>query len=162
MVFIVYLVKNQPLITCGPTVGSPSLSTPSHISLLLHNLFNASIPASQIPTDQYHFDADFPVPEAIQARQRLPTLFPTQVLAQAAAEADVEAAEVEEGVDAEDVEAELKREEGERERVKLEEDAERAMYGQKGWWRHKVTNEPLGGASGRVEFVIVGCVHSLY
>ncbi|KAL8280532.1 hypothetical protein RQP46_007180 [Phenoliferia psychrophenolica] len=137
-------------------VGSPSLSTPSHISLLLHNLFNASIPASQIPTDLYHFDSDYPVPEAIQARQRLETTFPTQVLAQAAVAVE-EPAEGEEESEEEDEESKAERlQQEEEDRVKTEEELERATYGAHGWWRHKVTNEPLGGAEGRVEFVIVG------
>jgi hypothetical protein len=129
-----------------PVVGSPTLSTPSHISLLLHNLFNASIPASHIPSDTYHFDPDFPVPEAIQKRQKLS--FPTA--ATVAAQAEKPEAEVEE-------DAEM----SEGEEVVKEEDAEsmnqeEEMYRQQGWWRHNVTNEPLGGEEGRIEFTIVG------
>ncbi len=42
--------------------GTICLSSPSHVSLLLYGLFNASIPASHIPEDQWEFvlndDAD--------------------------------------------------------------------------------------------------------
>ncbi|KAM0751742.1 hypothetical protein T439DRAFT_379837 [Meredithblackwellia eburnea MCA 4105] len=127
-------------------VGSPTLSTPSHISLLIHNLFNASIPASQIPSDLYYYDPEYPVPEEIQARQRLPNLFPAEAVAKAEKEAEEEAGEGEEQ-EVEDEEEESKKE---------EEDVEREMYSQRGWWRRRGTDEALGGANGRVEFVIVG------
>src|SRR4051794_40762125 len=37
-------------------VGTHSLSSPSHISLLLYKTFNVSIPISHIPTEHYEFD----------------------------------------------------------------------------------------------------------
>jgi DNA-directed RNA polymerase I subunit RPA43 len=37
-------------------VGTHSLSSPSHISLLLYKTFNVSIPISHIPTERYEFD----------------------------------------------------------------------------------------------------------
>jgi hypothetical protein len=39
---------------------------------------------------------------------------------------------------------------------------EEEAYREKGWWRHNVTNEPLGGEEGRIEFTIVGCVDTLF
>lgn len=37
-------------------------------------------------------------------------------------------------------------------------DEEEEKYKERGWWRNKVTNEPLGGSNGRIEFTIVGYV----
>lgn len=33
---------------------------------------------------------------------------------------------------------------------------EEDMYRERGWWRHNVTNEPLGGEDGRIEFTVIG------
>jgi hypothetical protein len=140
-----------------PTVGSTTISTPSHISLLLHNLFNASIPASHIPTDTYHFDPDFPVPSAIQLRQKL--TWPTSPVEPKveAEEAEVveEAAKEEDGEEKETEDVEEVEEEMEVDDVKIVED-EDEQFRERGWWRHNVTNEPLGGPEGLIEFTIVG------
>ena len=138
-------------------VGGPTLSTPSHISLLLHNLFNASIPASHIPKDTWHFDPDFPVPEAIQKRQQwaIPTIgsatkaAATEALAE---EADAEAAEAAEGAEGPETAEE------EDEVIKSLEEEEEEQWREKGWWRHNQTNEPLGGNDGKIEFTIIGSV----
>lgn len=142
-------------------VGSPTLSTPSHISLLLHNLFNASIPASHIPSDTYHFDPDFPVPEAIQNRQKLS--FPTAAVPvaeeqpAAAVEEKAEVDDEEQRAELEDREVGVEIEEEVKEEEEVDEEAqEEEAYRERGWWRHNVTNEPLGGAEGRIEFTIVG------
>lgn len=134
----------------GSTVGSSKLCTPSHISLLLHNLFNATIPSSHIPEDTWRFDPDFPVPEAIQLRQKL--VWPV-----AAAEFSDAAEEEKEGSDEEDEEKD--EEEMDVDEVKVE-DEEEEQYRERGWWCHRITNEPLGGTSGRIPFTIVGCVPS--
>ncbi len=41
-------------------VGTHSLSSPSHISLLLYKTFNISIPISHIPLEHYEFNASLP------------------------------------------------------------------------------------------------------
>lgn len=42
--------------------------------------------------------------------------------------------------------------------MRKEIEEEEDLYREKGWWRHKVTDEPLGGTEGRIEFTIVGSV----
>ncbi|ORY90774.1 hypothetical protein BCR35DRAFT_299345 [Leucosporidium creatinivorum] len=140
-------------------VGSPTLSTPSHISLLIHNLFNASIPASHIQTNDYHFDPEFPVPEAIQKRQQLS--FPSAIVEEEKTEQEeveekAEVADEEELAELEDRKADEEVEEDKEEEEIDEEAQEEEAYREKGWWRHNVTNEPLGGDEGRIEFTIVG------
>ena len=58
----------------------------------------------------------------------------------------------------EDREVGVEIEEEEKEEEVDEEAQEEEAYRERGWWRHNVTNEPLGGAEGRIEFTIVGCV----
>lgn len=132
-------------------MGSPTLSTPSHISLLLHDLFNASIPATHIPIDQFYFDPEFPVPDAIQQRQKLE--FPTaEPIAESKVDEDAENGAGEEGSESEDQDEEEEAADKVAKHVEAEED----LYRQHGWWLHLDTNEPLGGEEGRIEFTIVG------
>uniref|UniRef100_A0A0K3CR30 RPA43 OB domain-containing protein n=1 Tax=Rhodotorula toruloides TaxID=5286 RepID=A0A0K3CR30_RHOTO len=86
-------------------VGTLTLATPSHVSLLLHNLFNASIPSSHIPTSTYEYDPECPVPAVVLERRTATVPFATNVA--------------------------------------------------KGWWVHRKSREPLGGADGRLEFTLV-------
>ncbi|KAM0792903.1 hypothetical protein ACM66B_002664 [Microbotryomycetes sp. NB124-2] len=130
--------------------GSPTLSTPSHISLLLHDLFNASIPATHIDSDVYYFDSEYPVPDAVQQRQKLE--FPTaEPVAQ---QKQDEEAETKDEQEAEDDDVDEEEEEGKRIADQVEE--EEQMYRQYGWWLRKDNQEPLGGQEGRIEFTIVG------
>ena len=46
--------------------GTHSLSSPSHLSLLLNKTFNISIPLQHIPLDQYEFEASDPADEEEQ------------------------------------------------------------------------------------------------
>lgn len=48
------------------TDGTHSLSSPSHLSLLLNKTFNISIPLQHIPLDQYEFEATDPADEEEQ------------------------------------------------------------------------------------------------
>ena len=149
-------------------VGSPTLSTPSHISLLLHNLFNASIPSAHIPADTWHFDPDFPVPAAIQESQNLKwPVAPVVVEPETQPEVEPEATQVtaegeeatQETVEGEEIVEEIQ--DQVEEEIKEEEMVvgdEEVMYRERGWWRHNVTNEPLGGEDGRIEFVVIGFV----
>jgi hypothetical protein len=131
-------------------VGTPTLSTSSHVSLLLHNLFNASIPSSHIPQDQYEFDPNCPVPSIVlERRQQQPKPQKSaQELELAAKKARREALGIE-GDDAEDSDAEDEEEE------KMEEEEEEEEYGEQGWWVDKQTRQPLGGQQGRIEFTLV-------
>ena len=40
--------------------------------------------------------------------------------------------------------------------VKSLEEEEEEQWREKGWWRHNLTNEPLGGKEGKIEFTIIG------
>lgn len=141
------------------TGGSPTLSTPSHISLLLHNLFNASIPASHIPTDLYYFDPEYPVPASIQLRQQQSWPVAVPEIADKVEVGENDEAQKEEG---DENEEEVKDEEEEAEVVEEEMhiDDEDDMYREKGWWRHKATKLPLGGEAGEIHFTVVGYVSS--
>ncbi|BGP22443.1 hypothetical protein JCM10295v2_001322 [Rhodotorula toruloides] len=123
-------------------VGTLTLATPSHVSLLLHNLFNASIPSSHIPTSTYEYDPDCPVPAVVMERRNATVPLATNV-AKVIARAEKRAEEEEE--------EEEKEKEDETE-VKEEEEG---AYAEKGWWVHRKSREPLGGADGRLEFTLV-------
>ncbi|SCZ92289.1 BZ3500_MvSof-1268-A1-R1_Chr5-2g07763 [Microbotryum saponariae] len=134
-------------------VGSPTLSTPSHVSLLLHNLFNATLPASHIPSDEWRFDPDYVVPAFIRDRQKM--AFPTTSVTKAANEDAEEAERTEGGIEADAEGGEEKEEElaqEEEARLAMEEDE---MYADRGWWVNVRTGEPMGGEKGSVEFTIV-------
>ncbi|GAA6009800.1 hypothetical protein JCM11491_000818 [Sporobolomyces phaffii] len=137
-------------------VGTPTLSTSSHVSLLLHNLFNASIPSSHIPKDQYEFDPTCPVPAVVlERRQQQPksTAKSAEELEQAAKKARREALGIEgdDEVDSDDEDADAEKE------AKMEEDAEEEEdeFEEQGWWVDKQTRQPLGGQQGRIEFTLV-------
>ncbi|CEQ39272.1 SPOSA6832_00772 [Sporobolomyces salmonicolor] len=138
-------------------VGTPTLSTPSHISLLLHNLFNASIPASHIPPHLYEFDPECPVPSIVLERRKL-GVKPAAAMGglEEKARKSVREALGEEGDDEEDEEDD----EEEDVKEKTEEEEEEEVYAEKGWWVDKKTREPLGGKDGRVEFTLVGLATS--
>ncbi|GAA5854025.1 hypothetical protein JCM9279_003767 [Rhodotorula babjevae] len=159
-------------------VGTLTLASPSHVSLLLHNLFNASIPSSHIPTGDYEFDPECAVPPIVLERRNANVPLRSVVdsvkrRAGAAAAAGGEAGEgaVEETVSGEadgehlvpqsaageaDVakaEADAEKEQDEADEVK--EDEDEALHAERGWWVHRTTHEPLGGADGRIEFTLV-------
>jgi len=132
-------------------VGTPTLSTSSHVSLLLHNLFNASIPSSHIPSDTWEFDPSYPVPSSVLERRTKGVSVSTgdiQDLQAKARKSKREALGIE-GDDEEDSEA--SDEEKEDEGV----DQEEEMYAEEGWWVHKTTREPLGGKQGKISFTLV-------
>lgn len=134
----------------------------------MHNLFNASIPVSHIPQDEYYFDVDYPVPAIVQQRQQL-EIVSTAVVAKDVAEQEQQAhpdatatgnnnEDAQEGdQDDDDDDEEPDREQEQKvqdlyDQVEQEED----QYRQHGWWLHKSTHLPLGGEDGRIEFTIVG------
>lgn len=54
--------------------------------------------------------------------------------------------------------AEADAEEEQDEEEELKEDEDEALHAERGWWVHRTTREPLGGADGRIEFTLVECV----
>ncbi|KAJ8296271.1 hypothetical protein OF846_000667 [Rhodotorula toruloides] len=122
-------------------VGTLTLATPSHVSLLLHNLFNASIPSSHIPTSTYQYDPECPVPTVVMERRNAIVPLATNV---AKVVAKAEKREEDEGEEDEHAEE-----------VKVKEEEEEGAYAEKGWWVHRKSREPLGGADGRLEFTLV-------
>jgi hypothetical protein len=144
-----------------PTVGTLTLASASHVSLLLHNLFNASIPVSHIPTDTWEWDPDFPVPPVVLERRN--AALPHKQVVSDVVEKAKEAAKVDEeeeggGADAATEELEKVAEEQE-EAAKEEEEAE---FAERGWWVHRKSREPLGGQDGRLEFTLVGWAAFLF
>ncbi|GAA6039651.1 hypothetical protein JCM8097_002236 [Rhodosporidiobolus ruineniae] len=135
-------------------VGTPTLSTPSHVSLLLHNLFNASIPSSHIPLEIYEFDPEAEVPPVVLERRALavPLRSLTEKVVEKAEGREEEAEEKAEGEEDEGEEEEEAKEE--------QEEEEEEEYLERGWWVHKSTREPLGGKEGRIEFTLVGLTTS--
>lgn len=49
-------MSSSPPLSLSASVGTHSLSSPSHISLLIHKTFNASISLPHIPQDAFEFD----------------------------------------------------------------------------------------------------------
>lgn len=133
-----------------PTVGTLTLASASHVSLLLHNLFNASIPVSHIPTDSWEWDPDFPVPPVVLERRN--AALPLKQVVSDVVEKANEAAKEEGGRDAATEELEKVVEEQE----EAEKEEEEAEFAERGWWVHRKSREPLGGQDGRLEFTLVG------
>lgn len=132
-----------------PAVGTLTLSSPSHVSLLLHNLFNASIPSSHVPSDTWVFDPDCPVPAVVLERRNAAVPLKSVVdEVVRSAEKSVEG----EGAETGEVE------EPKLEEAKEEEAEEEGHDAERGWWVHRATREPLGGKDGRLEFTLVECV----
>lgn len=131
------------------TAGRLSLATPSTISLLLHNLFNASISADQIPKDKYEWDPDARLPyslapAAANLQFGASTSFsPRKSSAILPQDPSLGAEDIPHG-DAEDLEIHGDDAEEEVEEAEL------------GCWVHKETREPLGGSTGHIEFTVIG------
>lgn len=135
-------------------VGTLTLASASHVSLLLHNLFNASIPVSHIPTDSWEWDPDFPVPPVVLERRN--AALPLKQVVSDVVEKANEAAKEEGGRDAATEELEKVVEEQE----EAEKEEEEAEFAERGWWVHRKSREPLGGQDGRLEFTLVGLTTS--
>ena len=113
-----------------------SLATPSILSLLLHNLFNASITAEHIPKDRYEWDSDATLPYSLAPLYLKRT--------------SVHAARPPTGEE----EAESNRPQD------IDEDgaaeaAEPYIEPERGCWVHKVSREPLGGKDGQISFTVI-------
>ncbi|GAA5951130.1 hypothetical protein JCM3765_002393 [Sporobolomyces pararoseus] len=135
-------------------IGTPTLSTSSHVSLLLHNLFNASIPSSHIPKDKYEFDPNCPVPSIVlERRQQQPKPGKSvQELELAAKKARREALGIEGDEEEEEGDSD---DDDDNEEEKPAEEEEEEEFEEQGWWVDKQTRQPLGGQQGRIEFTLV-------
>lgn len=107
------------------------------LSLLLHNLFNASIPADQIPQDTYEWDADAILPYSLAPPPL--TSAPDLSQRQAAIPEETESSQA-----------------GDSSLARTEEPAEPEAEAERGCWVHKTTRKPLGGEDGKISFTVVG------
>lgn len=114
------------------TVGTHSLSSPSHLSLLVHQTFNVSIPLNHIPQSEYTFDRSMSSKEE--------------------EEEEVEAAML--GSDAEG------EREGDDEHEDASEKKEKKIASE-GRWKSTVTGRAIGAEGSPVEFTVVGSVLAL-
>ncbi|GAA6015681.1 hypothetical protein JCM8202_001074 [Rhodotorula sphaerocarpa] len=137
-------------------VGTLTLASASHVSLLLHNLFNASIPVSHLPTDTWEWDPECAVPAVVLERRHaaLPLKQAVSDVVQKATDAAED--EVKEEAEAGSEEAQ----EAEEVAGDEQEEAEEEYAAERGWWVHRKSREPLGGAEGRLEFTLVGLTTS--
>lgn len=114
------------------SVGTHSLSSPSHLSLLIHKTFNASISLPHIPLDRYIFDealADTPPPPP-----------PPPSESEAAADEDEDMEAKEDGAETE-----------EKKPVELVEKVELSS----GRWKNTKTGKVLGEKDELVKFTVI-------
>jgi len=154
--------------------GKLSLATPSVVSLLLHNLFNASIAAEHIPPE-YEWDPEAILPyslapppiagskaatamESIQARDERQQKEDEEAEGKEEEDAAGNAAKaVKEGEEEEEEQHEpTEYEEGVEEQIQAEEQEEDQYRTERGCWVHKDTREPLGGSDGIISFTVIG------
>jgi DNA-directed RNA polymerase I subunit RPA43 len=121
-----------------PTVGKVNLCSPDHISLLVHRVFNASIPRHHIPTDHWEFeygpadnDPEF-APDVVNLADAKDPVHGDHELD--ALNHNPETNEPPVGEDAE----------------------EKDPSSGSGRWVHKITSEEIGGTTGYLEFTIIG------
>ena len=117
------------------------MATPSVISLLLHNLFNASIPAEHIPSDSYEWDPEATLPYSLAP----PYLQRNRSTAARPPDDDTEEVE-----DSTGEEAGLLGSDARMDQLDILVDPER------GCWVERITSQPLGGEDGRLSFTVVG------
>lgn len=132
-----------------PTAGRLSLATPSTISLLLHNLFNASISADQIPKDQYEWDPYARLPYSLAPQANL-QFTSSSSLTSPRKGSSVLPQDPTLGPDGAQLNADADDEEN------SGEDGEEHDEAELGCWVHKETREPLGGSTGHIDFTVIG------
>ena len=115
------------------------MATPSVISLLLHNLFNASIPTEHIPKDSYEWDFEATLPYS------LATPYSKRSLKRTAKPLDRNAKEMDE-INGDTLAAEET------------EQSQNYAEPEVGCWVHKESREPLGGMDGRISFTVIGLI----
>lgn len=110
------------------TAGTHSLSSASHISLILYKTFNVSIPLENIPLEEYEFDEEVPASEIREVDgQEL--------------DSDEEESSDEEDDDEDDEEAVA---------------AAKAEVIETGRWRNKKTGKLLGAGGEEIVFTVTG------
>ena len=115
--------------------GKVNLCSPDHVSLLVHNVFNASIPRHHIPSDSWEFEYGPVENDPELAVEGLPT---------------------NESLKDEDA----KMTEGEVQ-IPHEPEHPEASTSSGGRWIHSSTGGMIGGKSGYVEFTVIGYVPPL-
>jgi len=134
-----------------PKIGS-SLSarvvthTREHVSLLIHNAFNAKISSEHIPSDQYSFDSDKMAP-AIELNSLWQAEWEKLREEEEMTRAQIEGLEIASNID-----------EAQTERAGSV--AQSTAEGHVGCWVDRETGEPLGGEDGLIEFKVIGSVPS--
>lgn len=113
----------------SPSVGRINLCSPDHISLLVNQTFNVSIPREHIPIDSWVYEVEY-----------------------GAAENDPEFGPHAVGTDGEKVQEGSMDIEDKNPTPAVEEPEEREV----GVWAHKATGEKLGGKDGQLEFTVIG------
>merc|ERR1711939_709269 len=143
------------------STGKLSLATPSVISLLLHNLFNASISAEHIPKDRYEWDPEAKLPYSL-APKGLTRSVPQekQPEAEAGAGAEAEAGAAGDETVAPEAAEDAQQPAGGAEDTEAVEDVDEEIaeddYSERGCWLDKETREPLGGSNGQISFKVIG------
>ena len=112
--------------------GKVNLCSPDHVSLLVHNVFNASIPRHHIPSESWEFEygpADNDPEVAVEAA----------ATKEGSKDGDVEMAE---GTA----------------QTQHEPEHPESSTSSGGRWVHSLTGDMIGGKSGYVEFTVIGYV----
>ena len=109
--------------------GKVNLCSPDHVSLLVHNVFNASIPRHHIPSESWEFEYG-------------PAENDPEVAAEALATEDPK-------------DGNVKMAEG-AEQASHESNHAEASTSSSGRWVHNLTGDMIGGKSGYVEFTVIG------
>lgn len=110
------------------TAGSHSLSSASHISLILYKTFNVSIPLENIPLEEYEFDEEVPASEIREVDGQEP-------------DSDEDDSSSDEDDDEDDAEAVA---------------AAKAEVIETGRWRNKKTGKLLGAGGEEIAFTVTG------
>lgn len=111
-----------------------NLCSPDHISVLVHKVFNASIPRHHIPTDHWEFEYGPAENDPEFAPDAPPLADPSP------ADEDIEMVET---TDPPKVPEPLK-----------DQDDQTSNDG--GQWVHKLSSEKIGGSNGYLEFTVIG------
>ena len=111
--------------------GKVNLCSPDHVSLLVHNVFNASIPRHHIPSESWEFEYG--------PAENDPEVAVGGQTTENSKDGDVEMTE---GA------------------VQTPHEPEHpgASTSSGGRWLHSLTGDMIGGKSGYLEFTVIGCV----
>lgn len=124
-------------------MGKVNLCSPDHISLLVHQVFNASIPRHHIPTDHWEFEYG-PAENDPEFAPEIASPPPADE------DEDIEM----------DQEPDTLKEDTEATEPVVEVDEDKTAN-DGGQWVHKLSSEKIGGPEGYVEFTVIGYVQHL-